>query len=106
MLRPRFLRSQVLRHFGSCSGQTNSTSGVGPFSEVLVVQSSDAGKKNDPQRMIAALLQSSVTCRRKRWWMEITLQRPGAEPWHRLKVSGFDRQAAAALGPIYSPYVE
>jgi hypothetical protein len=79
---------------------------VGPFSEVVVVQSSDAGKKNDPLRMIAALLQSSVTCRRKRWWMEITLQRPGAEPWHRLKVSGFDRQAAEALEPIYSPYVE
>ena len=105
MFRPRFLRSQALRHFGFMFWPDKLDVWVGSFSEVVVVRSCDAGKKSDPQRMIAALLQSSVTCRRNRRWMEITLQRPGAEPWHRLAVSGFDRQAAEALEPIYSPYV-
>lgn len=76
---------------------------VGPFSEVVTARVSDASK-NDAQRRIEELLQSSVTCRPGKRSMEITLQRPGHEPWLRLKVraSGL----ASTLEPMYLPYVE
>jgi hypothetical protein len=75
---------------------------VGPYSEVVHAQVSDATNK-DAQRQIEEVLLSAVTCRAGKRSMEITLQRPGDEPWLRLMVraSGL----ASTLEPTYSPYV-
>ena len=74
---------------------------VGPFSEVLTLDVSDAAK-DEAQRRIEKLLRSSVECRMGRWFMNITLRLPREEPWLRLKVgaSGYP----ATLEPVYAPY--
>ena len=73
---------------------------VGPFAEVVIVPIAETPE--NAQDAIKNLLRSSVTCRRRKLWLEIALQRPGEEPWSRLKVLGAGSESE--LEPIYAPY--
>lgn len=74
---------------------------VGPFSEVLVEEVTEA-TKDDVRYWINQLLRSEVTFR-KRWRsVEIVLRVPGSEPWRRLRVFGAGKHPE--LEPSYAPY--
>jgi|tagenome__1003787_1003787.scaffolds.fasta_scaffold20971927_4 hypothetical protein len=75
---------------------------VGPFSEVVTVDISDA-TKDDAQWRIERLLRSSVTCRIRKRSIEIKLELPGDEPWLRLNVRATG--LASTLERHYAAYV-
>lgn len=74
---------------------------VGPFSEVVLLEVSEATKGLIVHNL-KKILRSTIVCQAGRRSVLITLAIPGAAPWLRLKVRG--TSVSDSLEPSYEPY--